>query len=68
MNELDVEKLMESRNLPESDRDELRTFNEFLAVKRHKGKITPEMKAWLLGEDAAALSTRSLTDERTDRE
>jgi hypothetical protein len=51
-----LEKLMEKKDAPEQDRDELRRFAEFLARQKDKkeGKkldpMPPEMKAWLLGE------------------
>lgn len=46
-----LEQEMEKRDLPESDREELRTFTDFLGIRKRKEKITPEMKAWLLGRD-----------------
>ncbi len=51
---LPLEQLMEEEDLPESDRDEVRRFAEFLALRKQtpKGtpiKITAEMKRWLTG-------------------
>lgn len=53
-----LEEKMETADLPEGDRDEVRRFAEFLRRKkefRENGKCVepppPEMKAWLLGED-----------------
>lgn len=53
-----LEKLMESRSLPESDRDEIRAFvmllNVFAADNRgEKPDVSPELKAWALGKDSA---------------
>lgn len=54
---LEVEELMEARDLPEGDRDEVRRFAEFLRRRkdRKEGKelppAPPGMREWLLGED-----------------
>lgn len=52
-----LEDRMEAMSLPESDRDDVRRFTEFLAIRKDKTKITPEMKDWLTGKDAAALAS-----------
>ena len=55
----DLEELMESTDLPEEDRDELRRFAEFLGRvkdKREGKELAPApegMRAWLKGEDNA---------------
>lgn len=51
-----LEKLMEQQDVPETDRDELRRFSEFLQRRKEKkdGKLLAPapagMKEWLLGE------------------
>ncbi len=55
---LEIEQAMEEKDLPESDRDEIRKFGEFLRRRAAKRKgeplppLSPEMRAWLLGEDS----------------
>jgi hypothetical protein len=51
---LTLEKLMEEKNLPEDDRDELRRFEEFLAWRktRKPGDPIPDaMRAYILGKE-----------------
>lgn len=54
---IDLERKMEEANAPESDRDEVRRFAEWLRRRKDvkDGKEvpprTPEMTAWLKGED-----------------
>lgn len=53
----ELEELMESKDLPESDRDELRRMAEFIARRKAKkeGKELPPapkgMLEWIAGED-----------------
>lgn len=53
---IELEKLMEEHDLPESDRDELRMFGDFLQRRKDKregkdvGPLPENMKAWLLGQ------------------
>jgi hypothetical protein len=57
MASLELEQLMEEKELPESDRDELRKFSEFLRRRKDKkdGKevppLTQQMKDYLLGKE-----------------
>lgn len=52
-----LEELMEARDLPEEDRDEVRRFAEFLQRRKERklGNPLPPMpdgmKDWLLGDD-----------------
>lgn len=47
----EIEELMEHKGLPESDREEVRTFMAFLEHRKNKQPLTPELKAWALGAD-----------------
>lgn len=57
MTSLDIERLMEAKNLPESDRDDVRKFSEFLQWRKDRadGKKVPplsnDMKNFLLGKE-----------------
>jgi hypothetical protein len=52
-----LEELMEAKNLPEEDRDEVRRFAEFLQRRKdvREGKTLPPapdgMRDWLLGKE-----------------
>lgn len=48
---IEIERMMEAKGLPESDRDEVRRLNEFLTGRKTKAPITPEMRKWLLGQE-----------------
>lgn len=52
MTPLELEQLMESRELPESDREELRTMQEFLSIRKERKPMSDELKSWLRGEDS----------------
>lgn len=52
MASVDMEKKMEDKDLPESDRDEVRRFSEFLRLRKVQTVITKEMHNWLIGEEA----------------
>ncbi len=53
-----IEEIMESNDIPESDRDEVRTFQEFLQRRKDKrdGKpvavLSEELKGWLGFEES----------------
>jgi hypothetical protein len=47
---MELEEAMERKGAPESDRDEVRRFAEFLNAKKPAG-LTPAMKTWARGED-----------------
>ena len=47
----EVENLMESQELSESDRDQIRGFAEFLRCIKEKHRIPEGMKKFALGED-----------------
>jgi hypothetical protein len=57
MTSLELEQAMEAKNLPESDRDEVRAFTDFLQWRKDKrdGKevppLTAEQRARLTGEE-----------------
>jgi hypothetical protein len=48
-----LERAMETQDLSEGDRDEVRRFAEFLRIPRNeqgRRAVSPEMRDWLLGK------------------
>ena len=52
-----IEKHMESLDLPESDRDEVRVMMEFLETRKSKTKISQKLKDWLTGKAVTHVQT-----------
>lgn len=51
-----IEQHMEACDIPESDRDEIRTMIEFLEVRKSKSQIKPKLKDWLTGNDVSEVT------------
>lgn len=46
----EIELQMERENVPESDRDEVRRFSDFLRERKTPKTMRPDVKAWVLGK------------------